>query len=317
MSIKLSLACGDYDRTRPLIDGSVQIKGIEFIPVVLSSPERHKRMLKWEEFDVCELSMSSYLIAHDQKQEYIAIPVFPHRRFRHGYLFVREDSDIKHPQDLLNKRIGVRRFQNTAGLVMRGILEDYYGVSRKNVQWFTEDDEELKVEFPSDLDIRRIKQSDKNLEQCLLNGSIDALIYPQETLSLNKSNGTRRLFDNYISEEMTYFRNTGIFPIMHTVVIHKRVLEKYPWMALEIYKAFCNAKKECYKYLSDQRKSSLVWHSYYWQKELQMFDGDPWPYNLKDNEKPLNTMIGYSFADGLIKKKHQIKDLFVTSTLDV
>lgn len=317
MKIKLSLACGDYDRTRPLIDGTVGIQGIEFIPVVLSSPERHKRMLKWEEFDVCELSMSSYLIAHEQNRDYLAIPVFPHRRFRHGYLFVREDSEIRHPLDLVNKRIGVRRFQNTAGLVMRGILEDYYRVERKKVQWITEDDEELDVVLPPYLDVRRIGPEDKNLDQCLLKGSIDALIYPQETLSLNQKKGTRRLFDDYAAEEMTYFENTGILPIMHTVVIHKRILDRYPWVALEIYKAFCQAKKVCAKYLSDQRKSSLIWHAHYLQEESRLFGGDPWPYNLKDNIKALNAMIGYSLADGLIKTKPQIQDLFVKSTLEV
>ncbi|ATW27191.1 ABC transporter substrate-binding protein [Candidatus Formimonas warabiya] len=316
MKIKLSLACGDYDRTRALIDGTVRIQGIEFIPVILSSPERHKRMLKWEEFDVCELSMSSYLVAHEQNRDYVAIPVFPHRRFRHGYLFVREDSEIRHPLDLVHKRIGVRRFQNTAGLWLRGILEEYYGVERKNVHWVTEDDEELDIVFPPGLDVRRIGPEDKNLDQCLLKGSIDALIYPQETLSLNQKDGTRRLFDNYAAEEMTYFKNTGIFPIMHTVVIHKRILDRYPWVAGEIYKAFCHAKKECYKYLRDQRKSSLVWHNHYLQEEMGMFGGDPWPYNLKDNEKALNTMIGYSLADGLIKKKPQLDDLFVSSTLE-
>jgi 4,5-dihydroxyphthalate decarboxylase len=317
LKIKLSLACGDYDRTRALIDGTVQIQGINFIPVVLSSPERHKRMLKWEEFDVCELSMSSYLIAHEQNRDYVAIPVFPHRRFRHGYLFVRKDSEIKHPLELAYKRIGVRRFQNTAGLWLRGILEEYYGVKRENVQWFTEDDEELDVEFPSTLNIRRIRPEDKNLDQCLLKGSIDALIYPQETLSLNQKDGTRRLFDDYTAEEMTYFKTTGIFPIMHTIVIHKRILDKYPWVALETYKAFCQAKEECSKYLNDQRKSSLIWHNHYLQQETRMFGGDPWSYNLKDNEKTLHAMIGYSLADGLIKTKPQIHDLFASSTLEI
>src|SRR5574341_2309794 len=143
--VRLTLGCGDYDLLRPLIEGTVKPKGVDLTVLTMSSPERHWRMLRHEEFDVCELSMASYLADRSRGDRFIAIPVFPHRRFRHSYIFVHAGAGIQGPKDLEGRRVGLRTFQTTAGLWARGILQHEYGVAIDTVEWLTQDEEDVPL----------------------------------------------------------------------------------------------------------------------------------------------------------------------------
>ena len=169
--LNLSFACGYYDLLRPLWEKVVEPAGCELNVMTMQSPERHGRMLRHEEFDVCELSLVGYLIAHDQGRDFTAIPAFPHRRFRHSYMVKRMDCGIDVPADLNGKRIGLDTLQNSAGLWMRGILQDYYGLDLRTVEWWCQEPEDVPFEAASWMKINRVPRG-KNIDEMLLNGEL-------------------------------------------------------------------------------------------------------------------------------------------------
>lgn len=310
-TLQLTLSCGDYDRTRPLIDGLVKAEGVNWSITTLPSPERHHRMLVNQEFDVCELSLASYFIARERQMNLRAIPVFPHRRFRHGYIFVNQAAGIHSPLDIAGKRVGVRRFQNTASVWVRGILSDDYGVDRRSIRWFTEGDEELSVQLPAWLTHTRVPKGE-SLDALLQAGELDAVIYPETLPGFSSSSGQiGRLFPDYKAVEAEYFKRTGIFPPMHAVVVKTEVLEKHPWVAGSVWKAFVQAKQVCREYWSDQRRSSLAWFGYDWEEQSAILGADAWPYDLENNRNSLETLSRYLFEDGLISKGPNLEEEFV------
>lgn len=314
--IQLTLACGDYDLTRPLIEGTVEPDGIELIVLPMGSPERHWRMVRHEEFDVCELSLSSYLLCKTAGREFTAIPVFPHRRFRHSYIFCNTQSGIENPSDLAGKKVGVRTLQVTAGVWARGILASEYGVPLRSIRWYTQDPEDLPIEFPKDFMIERLPEG-SNPDIMLVEGELDAVIYPEILPSIARGDSrVRRLFSNYKEVEIEYYKRTGIFPIMHAVVIKNSVLAQYPWAARNLLSAFTKAKETCYKRMEDPRWISLAWVRELLEEQRRILGPDPWPYNLKDNYKALKTFIGYAHDQGMIPGAFEVEELFVPSTLD-
>ncbi len=316
MKLQLSLACGDSDLNRALVEGIVRPDGIELIAQTMPSPERHRRMLKHEEFDVCEFSLSTYLLAHEAKRPFIAIPVFPHRRFRHSYVFCRSDARIETPTDLTGKRIGLDTLQNTAGLWMRGILQDYYGVPFQSIRWWTQEEEDIPVKPSTALSVERVPPG-TDLDAMLCRGDLEAVIYPEVLPSVAKgSSQVRRLFTDPKQAEMEYYRRTGIFPIMHTVVTHARILERHPWVPANLLKAFRLAKEHAYVHLEDPRRVALVWVRELLEEQRSVMGPDPWPYNLADNRLALETLIRYSFEQGLLKRKPRVEELFVASCLE-
>ncbi len=312
MNLQLTLACGDYDRTHPLIDGIVQPEGISWkITAHLSSPERHHEMLVNQAFDVSELSLASYFISRERMMNLRAIPVFPHRHFRHGYIFINRNSGIHKPSDLAGKRVGVRRFQNTASVWVRGILADEYGIDRRSIKWFTEGDEEIPVTPPAWLSCARIPKG-KTLDDLLAAGELDAAIYPEVIPSLSQSaEQVCRLFPNYKQVEIDYYKRTGLYPLMHTVVVKGEILDRHPWVAASVWKAFQQAKLECYKYLSDPRRSSLGWFRHAWEEQIEILGADPWPYDLELNRHALETLCRYLVDDGLLARAPTIEEAFV------
>lgn len=312
MDLELTLSCGHYDLTQPMIDGTVKPEGIEWKIKTLPSPERHNRMLVNCEFDVCELSLSSYFIARARKMPLTAIPVFPHRRFRHGFIFINREAGIFKPADLIGKRIGIRRFQNTASVWVRGILADDYGVRRDSIRWFTEGQEELDIKLPPEISATRVSGG-KLLDEMLLAAELDAVIYPETLPSLESSGKIGRLFPNYKQVEAEYFKRTSIFPIMHTVVIKSEILEQYPWVAQSVWRAFQQSKLACYRYLDDQRRSALVWFGEAWEEQRAIFGQDPWPYDMAHNRKAIETLVRYMCQDGLLTRVPNIEKEFVNA----
>jgi 4,5-dihydroxyphthalate decarboxylase len=315
--LQLSLACGYYDLLRPLIDGSVEADGIDLNVLTMASPERHGRMLRHEEFDVCELSLVAYLVARDQGRRFPAIPVFPHRRFRHSYMAKRMNCGIEKPSDLNGKRVGLDTLQNSAGLWMRGILQDHYGVDLKSIEWWCQEEEDIPLEPASWMKLRRVPKG-KNIDQMLLDGELEGALYPEILPSVRGgSSKVGLLFPNPKEAEMDYYKKSGIFPIMHTVVIKNTVLEKDPWVAVSFLQAFQQAKEVCYERMKDPRNFALVWVKEEMEEQRKIFGPDPWPYNIEDNRKALEAVVRYEYDQGMIKKKPKIEELFFPASLQV
>ena len=313
--LRLSLACGAYDLLYPLIEGTAEVPGVELDVLTMASPERHGRMLRHEEFDICELSLVGYLVARDNAKAFTAIPVFPHRRFRHGYTVKRTGCGIEKPEDLNGKRVGLDTLQNSAGLWMRGILQDHYGVDLGSIEWWCQEEEDVPMKPAAQMKIHRVKNS-KNIDQMLLDGELEAAIYPEILPSIRaRSSKVGLLFPDPKQAEIDYFKKSGIFPIMHTVVIRNPILEKHPWVAVSVLQGFQKAKELCYRRLNNPRNTSLVWVQELLQEQEAVFGKDPWPYNLEDNRPALEAIVRYAFDQGMIRNRPKIEELFFGPSL--
>ena len=315
--IHLTLATGDYESIRALKEGTVKPDGIELTVLTdMTSDIRHWRMLRNKEFDVAELSMSNYLMAKYTGLPYTAIPVFLHRRFRHSFIYLNANKDISKPADLIGKKVGLRNFQATANLWIRGILEHEFGLPHKSIQWFKQDDEEVDWTPPDDLNIQRIT-ADKNVEAMLLDGELDALIHPELIRAiLDHDPRVTRLFPHYRDIEIDYFKRTGIFPIMHTTAIRQEVVDKYPWVPLNLMQAFEESKKVAYQRMENPRIVPLAWFRYFLEEQEELLGTDPWIYGLGEiNKKALETLMQYSQEQGLIGRRMALDELFVTTEM--
>src|SRR6202035_5691906 len=256
--LKLTMACGRYDRTQPLIDGRVEPEGVDLTFIPLRPGETFWRMLNHEEFDVSEMSLSSYTILRSEGDtRFIAIPVFPSRVFRHSAVYLRTDSKIEKPQDLRGKRVGVGDYQMTAAVWVRGFLAHEYGVMPRDIEWVN--GRPIRAIKPPG-GVRLVPMpSDTTLEAMLEHGEIDALASVMIPKGLGKS--IRRLFRDFRTVERQYFKQTGIFPIMHAFVLKTRLYEQNPWLAISFYRAFCRARDLAYRtmYDTDALAVGLPW----------------------------------------------------------
>jgi len=311
--IELTLACGDYEIVRPLKEGIVKPDGIDLVVLTgMDSTTRHWRFLRNGDFDMAETSASSYVVARDYGFPINALPVFLHRRFRHGFVYINTSKGIEKPSDLIGRKVGIKSFLVTAGHWMRGILEHHYGVPHKSIDWYAELDEDVEFTPPSDLKLTRLPD-DKSVETMLAEGELDALIHSSLIKPLvNGDPRVARLFPDYRTEEQEYFRETGIFPIMHVLGIKNEVVEKYPWVAVNMYNAFNEAKAIAMKRMENPRIVPLAWYREAWEEQEAILGTDPWEYGLSDrNRHTLETLAGYSYEQGLIRKPASIEDLFL------
>jgi 4,5-dihydroxyphthalate decarboxylase len=315
--LKLTVACGDYEIVRPLVDGTVQADGIELIMLTgMGSRERHWRMARKTEFDVCEINIGGYYMARDRGEPLGAIPVFLHRRFRHGFIFVNAKSGIREPKDLIGKKIGGTNFQPASNIWMRGILEEYYGVPHRQCTWVVERSEDFEFTPPADLHIE-MTPGGKWLDVMLAEGEIPAMLSPDiPRLFLQGDKRIVRLFPNYKDMEIAFFRQTGIFPIMHVNVVRQEILDKYPWVATNLVKAFDEAKAIAYRRIANPRVVPLAWIRTAWEEQLEMLGADPWAYGLGDaNRKNLETVLRYCHQQGLINRMMKLEVLFADTDL--
>jgi 4,5-dihydroxyphthalate decarboxylase len=314
-ALPLSLACGPYDLLRPLIDGAARAPGIDLTILTMASPERHGRMLRHEEFDVCELSLVGYLVARDQGRAFTAIPVFPHRRFRHGFVWKRTGCGVERPADLNGKRVGLDTLQNSAGLWMRGILADHYGVDLKSIEWWCQEEEDVAFEPASWMKLRRVAKGG-SIDKMLVEGQLEAAMYP-ETLPSARAGSPKvgLLFPDPKAAEIDYYKKSGIFPIMHTVVVKNTILEKDPWVAVSMVQAFEKAKQLCYERMRDPRNLQLAWAREAMDEQQAVLGKDAWPYGLEPNRKALETVVRTMFDQGMIRKKPRVEELFFAPSL--
>jgi 4,5-dihydroxyphthalate decarboxylase len=318
-NLRLTLACGDYDLMRALKEETVRPEAIDLTVVNLTSPERHWRMMRHLEFDACEFSMASYMLAKDVGQaRYTAIPIFPHRRMRHSFFLINKEAGVRSPKDLEGKRVGLRTMQNTASLWMRGILQEEYGVDLKSITWVSQDDEDIPFDLPAWTKHERLAKHE-TLDSALQKGDLACAMYPDLLPSFVDGSGSSvgRLFPNAKAEEMAYFNKTGHFPIMHTVVIRDEVLAANPWVAKSIFKAFEKSKAEAWKSMLDPRKVSLVWMQDLLEEQWATMGRDPWVNGLEPNRGSLEAMHRYGQLCGLVTKPlRDVSEWFVASTLD-
>lgn len=316
--LRLSMAVGDYDITRPLLDGTVSPSGLDLVTVTAPSPQRHWRMLRHREFDIAEMSLGSYVARRSIGQDdLVAIPAFPHRRFRHGYAFVSATSGITRPDELIGQTVGVRSWQTTAGVWLRGILDEHHGLPTESVAWVAQDGEDVPLTLPSGLHLQPVPEGAAVTTMCA-QGQIAGLIYPELPEQVLRNDGTiRRVFDNPKEVEQAYFRSTGIFPIMHVVVIRAELLETFPWLARSVLDAFVESKRLAIKRLSNPRTVSLAWLLALQEEERELLGADPWRYGLDDiNRKTLETFLGYAHRQGVASTRMSADELFHPATLE-
>ena len=314
--LHITLATGDYESVRAIKEGIVQPDGIELTVLTdMDSSTRHWRMARNRAFDICEFSWSSYLLERDKGKDLTAIPVFLHRRFRHGFIFINANKGIKKPTDLIGRDVGLKNFQATALVWIRGILEDEFQVPCREIHWKAERDEDAPFTPPPGLSIERIPAG-KRVETMLAEGELDALIHPDIISQiLDGDPRVKRLFDNHKELEMGYYRKTGIFPIMHTTVIKQEVVDRYPWVPMNMLVAFEKAKQWAYLNMENPRRVPLAWFREALEEQERTLGRDPWPYGLgESNLNNLSTLVRYSHRQGLISEEPAVKDLFEPST---
>jgi len=312
-NIALTLACGDYEITRPLLEGKVQADGIDLtILTDMDSATRHWRFLRNGEFDVAEVSSSSYLAARDNDLPFRAIPVFLHRRFRHGFMFINTAKGIKKPADLKGRKIGVKTLMTSAVLWMRGILQHEYGVPLNSIEWVAELNNDVDVHLPPDIKYTLLP-SEKSVETMLAEGELDAVFHSDFVKPfLAKDPRVARLFSDHKAEEMAYYQRTGIFPIMHVTGIRQTLADEHPWLAVNLFRAFNESKAIAMKRMANPRIVPLAWYRAAWEEQERILGPDPWEYGLTDkNRKNLETLVGYSHEQGLIKKRPTLEQLFL------
>ena len=323
--LRMTLGCWNYDRTRALMDGSVQPDGIELNYLNMPVEETFFRMLRHREFDCAEMSLSSYAVSlHKPDRPFVAIPVYPSRFFRHSCIYVNADAGIQEPQDLIGKRIGNPEYQMTAPVWIRGILSDHYGVPVDSVSYLTGGEEEpgrsekLKLDLPANIRVEPIGPT-QTLSQMLLSGEIDALYTARMPSSFRTGRGrVKRLFENYVDVERAYFRSSGIFPIMHVVAIRRDVYEANRWVAQSLYKAFVEAQRRTYADLQDTAalKAMLPWLTAHVEDARREMGDDFWPYGLSRNRQTLDTFLRYHHEQGLSKRLLSADELFASESLE-
>ncbi len=312
--IPITLACGDYEIIRALKEGQVEPDGIDLTVLTeMDSTTRHWRFIRNRDFDMAETSASSYVVAKDQGEPVTALPVFLHRRFRHGFVFINTQKGIKSPKDLIGRKVGIKSFLVTAGHWMRGILEHEYGVPHKSLQYFAELDEDIEFEVPADLNITRLPH-DKSVEKMLAEGELDAVIHSSIIKPLAAGDPrVGRLFPDYKAEEIAFYKKTQIFPIMHVLGVKQEIVDKHPWVPINMFHAFQKAKSLAMARMANPRIVPLAWYREAWEEQESILGPDPWEYGLGDrNRHTIETLAGYSHEQGLTKKRHTADDLFVS-----
>ena len=324
-NLELTLACWAYDRTRALADGRVRPEGIDLKVLELPVEETFFRMLRYREFDLAEMSLSSYSVSLMREDPpFIAIPVFPSRFFRHSCIFVSAKSGIREPRDLAGRRMGVPEYQMTAPVWIRGILQDEYGVAPDAVEYCTGGEEQpgreekLKLSLPPRFRLNPIP-ADRTLAQMLADGEIDALQSARSPSTLHtRPQDVRRLFENYTEVERAYFRRTRIFPIMHTVVIRRELYRARPWIAQTLYKAFVEAQRLAYESLDQTAAltTMLPWLVAQVEEVKREMGNDWWAYGFEPNRHVLDTFLRYHHEQGLSSRRLEPGELFAPETLE-
>jgi 4,5-dihydroxyphthalate decarboxylase len=323
--LTVTLAATVSDRSQPVLDGHVPIAGCDVIAMPGGGQDIFRRTLADKAFDIAELSLSSYMVATARgDQDYIAIPVFLSRAFRHSSLYIRKDRGIASGADLAGKTIGMEQYQQTAGVWVRGILREEYGLDTTRVHWRTGGlekpnnlGERTKIQLPPGVDLQPIGAG-QTLNAMLASGEIDGLMLPPIPSALRTHpDVVGRLFPDYVAAEKAYFRKTRIFPIMHTVVIRRSLCEAHPWLPVEVYNAFARAKADALNALTQVNinRVALAWAAADAANTRDALGDRMWAYGLAASRHEVEALARYALADGLLARPLEPESLFHPSTL--
>lgn len=326
MPIPIDLGCGDYDIVRPLKDGIVRAEGMEINFITINRPpEVHWRMGMHQEFDAAEMSFGSFVAGKSRGDfPFVGIPAFVYRKFRHSCAYVNVNAGINTPEDLKGRRIGVPEWQMTATVWLRGFIQDDFAVRPRDSHWLTgglessERKEKVPLTLPPEITIENIPRG-KNLSDMLIAGEIDALLTAQVPLPyVKRAPQVRRLFADTRQAEADHFRRTGIFPIMHVMIIREGLYKRHPWVAQSLYKALLESKNHFLEaiFKNDAIHSALPWTGQHADDVRNLMGNDFWPYGVEANCRTLETFLRYCFEQGLTPKKLAVEDLFPKETLD-
>jgi 4,5-dihydroxyphthalate decarboxylase len=324
--VSVTLACGDYDRTRALHEGSIVPEGVNLTTLRLPVEEIFFRMARFHEFDAAELSFSSYLLTLDDDGvgPFVALPVFPSRAFRHSGIYVHAGGGIDGPLDLRGRVVGVPEYQVTAAVWIRGILAEHHDVPVNAVSYRTGGlhetgrVEKVKLELPADVDVAPIGP-DQTLADMLVSGEIDALYSPRTPAPFAQGRPeVRRLFPKFREVEAAYFAKTGIFPIMHVIVLRRDVYEANRWLARSLTKAFEAARVDALRGIDETAalRYMLPWLADEVAQTRELLGTDYWTYGATANRLDILTLADYSHAQGLAGRRFRVDQLFAPETLD-
>ena len=318
--LPLTMACGPYDRMEALWNGHVQPEGVALRYLAIQSPpEIFARMIKTRSFDVAEMSMAHYMIMrHRGDFPYVALPVFPSRVFRHGFIFINRNAGIKGPKDLEGKRVGVQEYRQTAGVWQRGILKHEYGVDLDRLHWVEggvneprPQDHEMDLRPVGDLKLE-ILPSNRTLNDMLEAGEIDAYFGARRPAAMDRGENVARLFPDYRAQERAYYQRTGFHPIMHTLVIREELYREHPWVPESLYKACEEAKRWALKQMrfSGAQRNMLPWL----HEEIAEMDAlmgpNPWPYGVPENREILEAFLSYLVEQHFFEKAQPVDEMF-------
>ncbi|HTV50325.1 MAG TPA: hypothetical protein VME21_04000 [Steroidobacteraceae bacterium] len=322
--LTVSVAIGDYDRHRPLIAGDVRIDGVAPVFMTLPPEEIFFRAMRTEDFDICELSLSSFCVRTARgDNSYVGVPAFVSRAFRHNCIYVRTDR-VKEPQDLAGRTIGVPEYQLTANVWARAILQDDYAVSPCDVRWIRAGIEEphrpekIAIELPANVHLENGPPG-KSLSQLLQEGAIDGFIAPRPPrLAGSESLPIGWLFPDPVAAAQDYFRRTGIFPIMHLIGVRRTLAERHPWLPAAVLKAFEASKALALEALSDTSaaKVTLPFLEEQLRAARALLGRDYWPYGVAANRHPLETFLRHHHQQGLSSRRLTVEELFHPATLE-
>lgn len=322
--LRISFATTVTDRSRPILEGRVPIEGCEVTPTTGEPEDLFGRALRDREFDVTELSLSSYLVVVGRDSSpYIAVPAFPSRAFRHSAVYVHAASGIDRAEDLAGRTVGTPEFQQTAALWVRGILADRHGVPPSAIRWRSGGLERpgakdrIPIIVRDDIELRPI-DADATLNGMLAEGVLDALISPRPPSSfLTGDPRVRRLWPDHHAEERRFYEETRLFPIMHVVAVRRELAERHPWLPLHVYRAFAEAKRLA---IHDLEQTNFLRVTLPWV-ELDMIRAlmgeDYWSYGLEANRAELEAVTRWSFAEGLTPREVELRELFDPATRDL
>jgi 4,5-dihydroxyphthalate decarboxylase len=316
--IQLSIAISDYDHVRDLINGRVRAEGIHLIPMELPVEEIFFRMFSFTEWDIAEFSMAKYVsLIGTGTAPFRAIPVFPSRVFRQSAFYVATGSSVRSPKDLAGKRVGIPEWAQTAGIYARAFLQHQCGVHLTDIHWVQAGvnqagrSEKVTLSLPSGVKIEQVR--DRSLNELLLAGDLDGIISAREpTAFLARDPKIARLWPDYRSIEESYYRDTGVFPIMHVIVIKNEVLSRNPWIAMNLFRAFSDAKTNSLKRLSSIVNSSVAipWMHQAYDHAKNIVGEDFWPYGIEGNQRTLEAFLQYCKEQGVTQRTVSIEELF-------
>ena len=326
VDVPITIACGDYDRTRAIRDGTVKVEGCAVTYLPLYPEEIFHRVFKFREFDVAELSFSSYIrTVATGTSAYIGIPAFVSRIFRHSGIYIRDGAGIGRPQDLRGKHVGLPEYQITAVVWMRAMMQHEYGVAPSEIHWRSGGQEQpgrherTPLKPIEGVDLQTIS-ADKTLVSMLREGELDALFAAHAPSSfVNGEPHIARLFPNTRQAEQVYYDKTKLFPIMHLVGIRRTLAENYPWLATSVYKAFSEAKAQAMTALRDVNALTvtLPWLEAETNETMAIMGEDFWKYGVAENKREIEALTQYIHEQGLTDRRVEIEELFHPSTFEI